>query len=188
MECARQNAHSLPSFPLVKSSLNLGRMRLPSGCLKRRQMTIKNKSVSVQMMAQPRRGAAAHTNPILCLFNTIKKTSVACTIIIRRKHCSILSKNQMPFYTIHCAKKKKKEEFSIKLVQFHAQTFGGDANTIRVEFNSLRSSMNGDDVGVRRCVSILFNIPSIFNSVRLMVCLPRAASNQKPKVSLVARN
>ncbi|KAE9969395.1 hypothetical protein BLS_005388 [Venturia inaequalis] len=75
----------------------------------------------------------------------------------------------MPFYTIHCAKKKKKEEFSIKLVQFHAQTFGGDANTIRVEFNSLRSSMNGDDVGVRRCGGLKPKAKGLFGREKLIL-------------------
>lgn len=59
----------------------------------------------------------------------------------------------MPLYKIHCYKKKNKEEFSTKLANLHAQTFGGDPTFIRTEFNSHRSSDDGNDVGVRRFVS-----------------------------------
>ncbi|QDS72337.1 hypothetical protein FKW77_007897 [Venturia effusa] len=73
----------------------------------------------------------------------------------------------MPFYTIHCDRKRGKEQISAKLAHVHADTFGGDADAVRVEFNSHRSFVGGTDVGVKRFGGLKRKVESFFGAIRL---------------------
>lgn len=127
--------HFIPHSILVTffGHLRLDRMPLFShGLIQCKCRPRKQPRVSVQVAQPSAKWSRSLTQTVFPVLGSISIRTNICLIIQSTNTPQSPARAKMPFYTIHCNSKKNKEEFSTKLAQFHAETFGGDAIAVRV--------------------------------------------------------